>query len=215
MYLHPARVDDSLLDAFSAAESVLPYFDVPLQHASPKILKMMGRPTCKPEETLERLAYIREKVPGAVIRTTFLVGFPGETWADFEMLANFVVNASFDHMGAFEYSLEEGTSAARLPDRVPADVAGERYHRLMTLQQEVVVDRHGNIAGSEVDVIIDRTFASGPAIGRAWFQAPETDAVTYVAGLSDGVKPGEIIKVKITGYDVYDFTAEPGGGLDA
>jgi ribosomal protein S12 methylthiotransferase len=215
MYLHPARVDDSLLDAFSAAERVLPYFDVPLQHASPKILKMMARPTWKPEETLERLANIREKVPGAVIRTTFLVGFPGETWADFETLANLVANARFNHMGAFEYSLEEGTPAARLPDRVPADVTAERYRRLMTLQQEIIADRNNGLIGNNVDVIMDKTAPSGPAVARAWFQAPETDGVTYVYGLSTDFKPGDIVNVKIAGHEVYDLTAEPEGESDA
>jgi ribosomal protein S12 methylthiotransferase len=215
MYLHPSGLDDGLLSAFSAAERVLPYFDIPLQHASPKILKSMGRPAWKPEEALDRLERVREKVPGAVIRTTFLVGFPGETWADFETLANFVADARFDHMGAFEYSLEEGTPAARLPDRVPADVTAERYHRLMTSQQEIITDRSNKLIGSNVDVIIDKTPPSGPAVARAWFQAPETDGVTYVYGLSADVRPGDIVKVKITGHDVYDLTAEPEGAADA
>jgi ribosomal protein S12 methylthiotransferase len=215
MYLHPARVDEGLLDAFAEAERVLPYFDVPLQHASPKILKLMGRPAWKPEETLDRLAVIREKVPGAAIRTTFLVGFPDESWADFETLANFVADARFEHMGAFEYSPEEGTAAAKLPDRVPTDVTAERYHKLMTLQQEIVEDRNRGLAGSCVDVIVDKIPPSGPAIARARFQAPETDGVTYLTGLSENVKPGDIIKVKITGHDVYDLIAEPAGGPDA
>jgi ribosomal protein S12 methylthiotransferase len=215
MYLHPSGVDDGLLDAFSATKRVLPYFDLPLQHASPKILKLMGRPAWKPEETLDRLERIREKVPGAVIRTTFLVGFPGETWADFEALANLVADARFDHMGAFEYSLEEGTPAARLPDRVPADVTAERYRRLMTLQQEIIADRNNGLIGSNADVIIDKTAPSGPAVARAWFQAPETDGVTYVYGLSTDVRPGDIVKVKIMGHDIYDLTAETGGGSDA
>ena len=215
MYLYPARVDEELLDAFAAAERVLPYFDVPLQHASPKILKLMGRPAWKPEETLDRLAVIREKVPGAAVRTTFLVGFPGESWADFETLANFVATARFEHMGAFEYSPEERTPAAKLPDRVPPDVAAERYHKLMTLQQEIVEDRNRGLAGSCVDVIVDKIPLSGPAISRARFQAPETDGVTYLTGLSGNAKPGDIIKVKITGHDVYDLIAEPVGGPDA
>jgi ribosomal protein S12 methylthiotransferase len=215
MYLHPARVDERLLDAFAAAKSVLPYFDIPLQHASPKTLKSMGRPAWKPEATLDRLAAIREKVPGAAVRTAFLVGFPGESWADFEALANFVADARFEHMGAFEYSPEEGTPAVRLPDRVPADVTAERYHKLMTLQQGIVEDRARRLVGSSVDVIIDKIPPSGPAIARARFQAPETDGVTYMTGLPENVKPGDIIKVKIIGHDVYDLVAEPAGGPDA
>jgi ribosomal protein S12 methylthiotransferase len=215
MYLHPARVDERLIDAFAAAERVIPYFDVPLQHASPKILNSMGRPAWRPEETSEWLAAIREKVPGAAVRTTFLVGFPGETWADFETLANFVADARFEHMGVFEYSPEKGTPAVRLPDRVPADAVAERYHKLMTLQQGIVEDRARGLVGSRVDVIVDKIPPSGPAIARARFQAPETDGVTYLTGLPENVKPGDIIKVKITGHDVYDILAEPAGEPDA
>jgi len=215
MYLHPARVDDGLLDAFASAEHILPYFDVPLQHASPKILKSMGRPAWKPEETLDRLAVIREKVPGAVLRTTFLVGFPGETWADFETLAGLVADARFEHLGAFEYSPEEGTPAAALPDRVPADVAAERYHKLMTLQQGIAEERNRRLVGSRINAIVDKIPPSGPAIARAWFQAPETDGVTYLTGISEDIKPGDIIEVKITGHDVYDLTAEPAERPDA
>jgi ribosomal protein S12 methylthiotransferase len=211
MYLHPARVDERLLDAFAAAEHILPYFDVPLQHASPKILKSMGRPAWKPEEALDRLAAIREKMPDAAIRTTFLVGFPGETWANFEALANFVADARFEHMGAFEYSPEEGTPAVRLPNRVPADAVAERYHNLMALQQGIVEDRARGLVGSCIDVIVDKIPTSGPAIARARFQAPETDGVTYLTGLSENVKPGDIIGVKITGHEVYDMVAEPAG----
>jgi len=215
MYLHPARVDEGLLDAFAAAEHILPYFDVPLQHASPKILKSMGRPAWKPEEASEWLAAIRKRVPGAVVRTTFLVGFPGESWADFETLANFVADARFEHMGTFEYSPEEGTPAAGLPDRVPADVTAERHHKLMTLQQGIVEDRARNLIGSCADVIVDKIPPSGPAIARTRFQAPETDGVTYLTGLSENVKPGDIIEVNITGHEVYDIVAEPAEEPDA
>jgi len=164
---------------------------------------------------LDRLAVIREKVPGAVLRTTFLVGFPGETWADFETLAGLVADARFEHLGAFEYSPEEGTPAAALPDRVPADVAAERYHKLMTLQQGIAEERNRRLVGSRINAIVDKIPPSGPAIARAWFQAPETDGVTYLTGISEDIKPGDIIEVKITGHDVYDLTAEPAERPDA
>jgi ribosomal protein S12 methylthiotransferase len=212
MYLHPARVNGELLDAFAVAERILPYFDIPLQHASPRVLKLMGRPVWKPEKTLEWLTRIREEVPHAAIRTTFLLGFPGETWADFEMLANLIAEARFDHLGAFEYSPEEGTPASRLPDRIPSDVTAERYHRLMTLQQEVVAERNRGLVGRYVDVIVDKITSSGQAVTRAWFQAPETDPLSYVLGLSEDTKPGDIVRVELTGFDGYDLTGVADGG---
>jgi len=215
LYLHPARVTDELVAAFAELKAVLPYFDLPLQHVVPRLLKAMGRPAWSPEKTLARLARWRELAPGAVFRTSFIVGFPGETAADFDTLANFITAAELDHVGVFEYSPEAGTAAARLAGRVSLRVARARREELMFRQQEVVAARYAALEGKSVRLLVDSRLGRGVAVARAWFQAPETDPVTLV---DDGgrSRTGEFVRARIVGHEGYELiarvTARPGGG---
>jgi ribosomal protein S12 methylthiotransferase len=204
--MHPARLSDELLGAFAELEAVVNYLDVPLQHAVPRLLEAMGRRAWPPEEALARIEAIRERVPGAALRTTFITGFPGETDEDVEVLAGFIRAARFDHVGVFEFSPEEETPAAALPDRPSAEAAAERREVLMLAQQEVVAARYEELEGRTFDVLVDRALEDGVAVGRTYFQGPETDPVTIII---DGVEldPGRFIRAEILGHEGYELLA--------
>jgi ribosomal protein S12 methylthiotransferase len=206
LYLHPARLSDELLDAFAETEAVVNYFDVPLQHAVPRLLEAMGRPAWPPEEALARLDAIRERVPGAALRTTFITGFPGETDDDVETLAEFIRAARFDHVGVFEFSAEEETPAAALADRPSAEAAAERRELLMLTQQEVVAARYRELEGRTFDVLVDRVLEEGVAAGRTYFQGPETDPVTLILEAGD-LGPGRFVRAEIVGHEGYELIA--------
>lgn len=213
LYLHPERLTEELAAAFAELSAVVNYFDVPLQHASPRLLRAMGRPAWAPEETLARLGRVREIVPGAAFRTSLLVGFPGETEADVDLLADFLAEARLDHVGVFAFSPEEGTPAAALPDRpTPEEAEGRREH-LMLLQQEIVAARYAELLGTRHKMLIDRVAAAGPAVGRTYFQGPEGDPVTVVAAAGD-LRPGQFVAVEITGNDGYELLARRTEGAD-
>ena len=208
LYLHPGRLSDELLGAFAELDAVVNYFDVPLQHAEPRLLAAMGRPAWPPEETLARLERIRELVPGAALRTTFIVGFPGETDDDVEVLAEFVRAARFDHVGVFEYSPEEGTPAAALAARPSAEAAAARRELLMLSQQEIVAARYREMEGQAFDVLVDRVLPEGVAVGRTYFQGPETDPVTLILD-GAGLEPGRFARVEVQGHEGYELVARP------
>ena len=206
LYMHPARLSDELLDAFAELEAVVNYLDVPLQHAVPRLLEAMGRPAWPPEEALARVEAIRGRVPGAALRTTFITGFPGETDEDVDVLAEFIRAARFDHVGVFGFSPEEETPAAALPDRPSAEAAAERREILMLAQQEVVAARYEEIKGRTFDVLVDGALEDGVAVGRTYFQGPETDPVTIII---DGAEldPGRFIRAEILGHEGYELVA--------
>ena len=208
LYLHPGRLSDELLGAFAELDAVVNYFDVPLQHAEPRLLAAMGRPAWPPEETLARLERIRELVPGAALRTTFIVGFPGETDDDVDVLAEFVRAARFDHVGVFEYSPEEGTPAAALAARPSAEAAAARRELLMLSQQEIVAARYREMEGQAFDVLVDRVLPEGVAVGRTYFQGPETDPVTLILD-GAGLEPGRFARVEVRGHEGYELVARP------
>jgi ribosomal protein S12 methylthiotransferase len=206
LYLHPERLTDELAATFAELPTVVNYFDVPLQHASPRLLEAMGRPAWTPEDTLARLARVREIVPGAAFRTSLLVGFPGETEADVNLLADFLTEARLDHVGVFTFSPEEGTPAAALPERPPPAEAEGRRESLMLLQQEIVAARYQELVGARYEVLVDRVAPEGPAVGRTYFQGPEGDPVTIVAAAGD-VRPGQFVAAELTGNDGYELLA--------
>ena len=173
LYLYPSAVSDGLIDAIAGARRVLPYVDVPLQHASDAVLSRMRRGTTgdRQRKLVERL---RAGIPGLTLRTTFIVGFPGETDADFEELLEFVRWARFDRLGVFRYSDEEDTAGIALEGKVPREVARERYRRLTELQTELMAEGLERHVGSEVELLVDAPFgARGEAIARSAAQAPE------------------------------------------
>ena len=202
-YVYPyPHVDD--LIPLMAEGLLLPYLDIPLQHASPKILKAMKRPG-KIDRTLERIKQWREICPDLTLRSTFIVGFPGETEEDFQMLLDFLKEAQLDRVGCFKFSPVEGAPATEMADQVPEDVKEERFHRFMQLQQEISAERLKQKIGQTLDVIVDEIDDEG-IIGRTKADAPEVDGLVYIENLSgEPVKVGEFIKVTITHSDEYDL----------
>lgn len=202
-YVYPYPHVDNLIPLMAEGK-ILPYLDIPLQHASPKILKAMKRPGSI-ERTLERIKKWREICPELTLRSTFIVGFPGETEEDFQMLLDFLKEAQLDRVGCFKFSPVDGAVATDMPDQVPEEVKEERFHRFMALQQEISAQRLQAKIGKTLSVIVDEIDEEG-IIGRSQADAPEIDGVVYVDNLSGiEVKVGQIISVMITNADEYDL----------
>lgn len=202
-YVYPyPHVDD--LIPLMAEGKILPYLDIPLQHASPKILKAMKRPGAV-NRVLERIKQWREICPELTLRSTFIVGFPGETEEDFQMLLDFLKEAQLDRVGCFKFSPVEGATATDMPDQVPEEVKEERFHRFMQLQQEISAQRLQQKIGKTLPVMVDEVNEEG-IIGRSMADAPEIDGLVYIAAPED-FKPtiGEILQVTITDADEYDL----------
>jgi ribosomal protein S12 methylthiotransferase len=203
-YVYPYPHVDRLLPLM-AEGLVLPYLDVPLQHADPAILKAMRRPAAV-ENSLRRLAAWREVCPDLVVRSTFIVGFPGETDEAFERLLDFLEEAQLDRVGCFTYSNVEGARANALPDQVEESVKLDRQERLMELQAEISADRLAGKVGSRIEVIVDEVSGDG-ATARSRGDAPDIDGLVHVQG-ARGVAEGDLIWVRVTGSDTYDLHAE-------
>ena len=202
-YVYPyPHVDD--LIPLMAAGKILPYLDIPLQHASPKILKAMKRPGSV-ERMLERIKKWREICPELTLRSTFIVGFPGETEEDFQLLLDFLQEAQLDRVGCFKFSPVEGAVATDMPDQVLEDIKEQRFHRFMQVQQAISAQRLQQKIGKTLAVIVDEIDEQG-IVGRSMADAPEIDGVVYVDNLSQSaVKIGDIIQVTITQADEYDL----------
>ncbi len=209
LYLYPSAVTDELVEALAAGRRLLPYVDVPLQHASDRVLRAMRRGTTRARQ--ERLVQkLRSAVPDLTLRTTVIVGFPGETDEDFDELLDFVRWARFDRLGVFRYSDEEGTAAAGLSEKVPREVARERFRRLVELQTGILEEKLRARVGHVEEVLVDRVGPAG-AVARLRSQAPEVDGVTHVRRSDPGVRPGDLLRVRITGSRGVDLVAEVEG----
>ena len=207
LYGYPSAVTEDLLELLATSRHACRYLDVPIQHASPKILRAMGRADAI-EGTLTLTERLRQAVPGITLRTTCLVGFPGETDDDFEELLDFIRAAKFDHLGVFPYSPEEGTRAFDLPDLPPQEVAEERAERLLATQRRIVRERaKKELVGRKDTALLIRKDSKG-WIARLPRQAPEVDGVTYVTGIPPKAAPGTFCPVRITQYRGYDLYAE-------
>jgi ribosomal protein S12 methylthiotransferase len=202
-YVYPYPHVDEVIPLMAEGK-ILPYLDVPFQHASPRILKLMKRPAAA-EKTLERVKRWREICPELTIRSTFIVGFPGETEEEFEELLDFLREAQLDRVGCFKYSPVEGAAANDLPDQIPEEVKEDRWQRFMAVQQEISTARLAAKIGREIEVIVDAPEEEG-AICRSHADAPEIDGKVYVAG-AIGVEPGQIIRAVIEDADEYDLYA--------
>ncbi len=202
-YVYPYPHVDDVIPLMRDGK-VLPYLDIPLQHASPRILKLMKRPGTV-ERTLERILKWREICPEITLRSTFIVGFPGETEEEFQMLLDFIDKAELDRVGCFKYSPVEGAKANELPDPVPEEIQEERFQRFMELQQQVSVRKLARKVGKEMTVLIDEVDEEG-ATGRSFADAPEIDGLVYLNG-ETGLKPGDLVKVRIDEADEYDLWA--------
>lgn len=200
-YVYPyPHVDDVI--PLMAEGKILPYLDIPLQHASPRILKLMKRPGSV-DRQLARIKQWREICPELTLRSTFIVGFPGETEEDFQMLLDFLKEARLDRVGCFKYSPVEGATANELADQVPEEVKEERWNRFMQLQQQISAERLQEKVGREILVIVDEVDEEG-AIGRSMADAPEIDGAVYLNGETK-VKPGDVIRMKVEHADEYDL----------
>jgi len=194
----------------ASSKQVLSYLDMPLQHAHPKTLYRMKRPS-NIEWVHKTLGKMRSKIDNLSIRTTFIVGYPGETDEEYQALYDFVQEIRFDRVGAFQFSFEPGTTSEPLGDPVPAEVKQERYERLMELQQGISMQVNQSYVGKTLDVLVEgRDNLNGVSIGRSYRDAPEIDGMVLIEGEA---KTGDIVPVRITGALAYDLTGIPAPSL--
>ncbi len=206
MYFYPMYIDQPLIDVIGGSQRIIPYLDIPLQHANDTMLRRMQRRVNR-AETEALLEQLRVGIPNLVMRTTFITGFPGETDEQFEELVGFVREQKFERLGVFTYSHEPDTPAAKLPDHVPDEVMNSRRDRLMAEQQALVFAWNDAQIGRQLDVIID-TAVEGQAdawIGRSYADAPDVDGVVYVTGTGVGISPGRLVPCEIVARRDYDL----------
>jgi ribosomal protein S12 methylthiotransferase len=203
LYLYPTALGDDVIDAIAGAKRVLPYVDVPLQHASDSVLRAMKRGVTA-ERQRALVEKLRARIPGVVLRTTFIVGFPGETDADFAALCDFVRETRFDRVGVFRYSDEEGTSAIAIGGKVARSVSRKRHRELMKLQHGIMRELLASRIGETVRVLVD-SGSAGYAVGRTWAQAPEVDGCVLLRGAA---KTGDLVNARVTGLRDVDLEAE-------
>ena len=201
MYAYPGYVTERLIDVMASHKQILSYLDIPLQHAHPQTLTRMKRPA-NIDWVHKTLARMRAAMPDLAIRTTFIVGYPGETEEEFQALMDFVQEIRFDRVGAFKFSFEPGTASEALGDSVPAAVKDERWERLMSTQQNISLQINQSYVGKTLEVLVEG-YDNGLAIGRSYRDAPEIDGLVLAEGKA---KIGEMVKVKISGAMAYDLT---------
>jgi ribosomal protein S12 methylthiotransferase len=206
LYAYPIHFTDELIDTLAKTPKIVPYLDLPLQHINDRLLKRMQRRVNR-AETEDLLARLRRAIPNLTLRTTFIVGFPGETEAEFEELCDFVRAARFERVGVFPYSLEPGTPAARLPDHVPEEIKQQRRDRLMEIQQEIAFAWTREQVGKELEVIVDMPDPEVPGhvLARSHADAPDIDCAVRLKG--KGLHPGDLARARVTGADGYDLAA--------
>jgi ribosomal protein S12 methylthiotransferase len=206
-YTFPSAFDDELIDAIAGEPKVVKYVDVPLQHIADPMLKRMRRGHSA-RVTRELVTKLRARIDDLVLRTTFIVGHPGETDAEFDELCAFVAESKFDRAGAFTYSIEPGTTSAMLPNRVDPAVAGARQEKLMEIQRAISRARHEAMVGQQLDVLVEGVSSESEYLleGRWYGQAPGIDGVTYLADAGDA-KPGSIVRARVTQAADYDLAA--------
>ncbi len=207
LYMYPLEFTDRLVGVLKESEHVVKYIDMPLQHISERVLRSMkrGSPGRYVRQVLKKL---QQAMPEVALRSTFIVGYPGETEKEFQELYDFVRDAQFDRLGVFQYSREEGTEAAKLPDQVPAKEKRERYERLMELQQGISLKKNRDLVGKRMRVLCEGPSEESELVyqGRLSSQAPEIDGITYLSG--DAAKPGTFLEVQVTEAHEYDLVAE-------
>lgn len=212
LYAYPGYVTERLIEVMAGSEQVLPYLDMPLQHAHPDTLRRMRRPA-NMDWVHNTLSKMRDTMPGLALRTTFIVGYPGETEWEFQALEDFVEEIRFDRVGTFQFSFEPGTESEALGDPIPPEVKQERFERLMELQQGISLAVNQSFIGKTLDVLVEGR-GDGLSVGRSYRDAPEIDGMVVVEG---DLPLGEIVPVLITGAMAYDLSGVAvgvGGGVD-
>jgi ribosomal protein S12 methylthiotransferase len=205
MYLYPAGIDDGLIDTIAGSEKIVRYFDVPIQHINNKILKEMRRPDTK-EHICRLIEKLRSRMPGCLLRTTLIVGFPGETDRQFNELLDFIKWAKFDALGSFEFQPESGTGAADLPAQVPDRIKQQRLEELMLTQQEIAFAKNKNRVGSRLTCLVDSVDNEGTGRGRFYGQAPDIDSICIIKNCSEN--PGDFLNTKVIATKDYDLLFE-------
>ena len=208
LYAYPETITDELIKTVKNNEKICNYFDIPIQHISDQVLKRMNRKSNG--ETIRNLiSKIRKEIPDVILRTTVIVGFPGETKENFEELYEFIKNAKFDRLGAFSYSKEDGTPASRLPDQIHPMTKKSRYNKIMKLQQEIAANILNSQIGKEIEVLVEtKTFDSKYYAGRSYMDVPDIDGLIYIKNDKETNLEGKFVKCKITAVKGYDLIAE-------
>ena len=201
MYAYPTQLSDELLDTIANLDKVVKYVDIPLQHSHPEVLKLMNRPAFDYRSLIEN---IRKHIPNVSIRTTFVVGYPGETEEHFEHLAKFIQEMKFDRVGVFTYSREKGTPSYNMKNRVPAKIAKSRYNKLMKIQQKISFERNQSFIGKTIPCIIEAFSDNGEVVARSEYDAPEIDGIVNIK-TDKPIVPGDIEMVKIIDATEYDL----------
>jgi len=216
MYAYPGYVSDRLIDVIASHPQILPYLDMPLQHAHPAVLQRMRRPA-NIDWVYNTLQKMRQAIPALALRSTFIVGYPGETEAEFQTLLDFITEIRFDRLGAFQFSFEPGTASEPLGDPIPPEIKQERYERLMERQSSISLQKNQALVGSTLDVLVEgygdrppgsngEKKSAGLSLGRSYRDAPEIDGMVIVEGK---LPVGQIVPVRISGAMTYDLTGLP------
>lgn len=207
LYCYPEEITDALIETIKTQDKILPYIDMPVQHASDSVLKRMGRRTNE-KQIRDIVSKLRSEIPNICIRTTLITGFPGETQEDYETMYRFVNEIEFDRLGVFTYSAEEDTPAADMPEQVPESIKEQRRDEIMELQQAIAFEKAEQMKDRILDVMIEgRIVAENAYVARSYKDAPEVDGYVFVKTTRD-LMSGDIVRVRITGSNEYDLTGE-------
>ena len=207
LYSYPETITDELIEIVKKEDKICKYFDIPIQHISDSVLKRMNRKS-NGKSIRKVIKKLREEIPNVVIRTTVMVGFPGETKEDFEELYNFIKEAKFDRLGAFSYSKEEGTPAEKLPNQIHANTKKSRYNKIMSLQQQIAIEKQKQLIGKELEVLIEtKTFDGKYYVGRSYMDVPDIDGLIYIEMVDEELE-GKFVKCEIISANDYDLIAK-------
>lgn len=207
LYMYPEQITDELIELIKNSNKICHYFDIPLQHVSNEVLKRMRRRNTK-EYTIELINKIRKEIPDAIIRTTFIVGFPGETDKEFSELKEFVEDMKLDRVGVFTYSQEEGTEASLMENQIEEEVKENRKEIIMEAMQKISTEKNNKLIGKVIDVIVDKEIHNGTYIGRTYGDAPDIDQNVTIKANDHKINTGDIVKVKITKTFIYDLMGD-------
>lgn len=206
LYLYPDNFDEKLINSFKNNKKLLPYVDIPLQHVSDNVLKNMNRHT--DSEHIKNLIFrLREEIPEIIIRTTFIVGFPGESEEDFNELLDFIKTARFDKLGVFTYSREEGTPASKMDNQIDEETKNSRYDAIMSSQESISEENLEKFIGKDLEIIVEEIYDEY-LVGRSYADSPEIDGITYINDYPVDVKLGDFLRVKIIDTFEYDMIGE-------
>lgn len=207
LYSYPETITDELIEVVKKEDKICKYFDIPIQHISDSVLKRMNRKS-NSESIRKVIKKLREEIPNVVIRTTVMVGFPGETREDFEELYNFVKETKFDRLGAFSYSKEEGTPAEKLPNQIHINTKNSRYNKIMSLQQQIAMEKQKELIGKKLEVLVEtKTFDGKYYVGRSYMDVPDIDGLIYIEMVDKSLE-GKFIECEIIEANDYDLIAK-------